>query len=107
MERTTRVVMLVDLPVDHRPESVRDGKIKTMGILPAHLRGSLAWDRGAEISKHEALILAPNMDIYVCDSANPWKRGSNENTNGLMRQYFSKCTDLNVHGPQALESVAK
>jgi transposase, IS30 family len=107
VERTTRYVMLVHLPVDHTAESVRDGLIKTMGTLPAHLRGSLTWDQGAEMAKHKAFSIATDMDVYFCDPASPWQRGSNENTNGLLRQYFPKSTDLNVYGPEDLEHVAQ
>jgi IS30 family transposase len=107
VERTTRYVMLVHLPVDHTAESVRDGLIKTMGTLPAHLRGSLTWDQGAEMAKHRAFSIATDMDVYFCDPASPWQRGSNENTNGLLRQYFPKGTDLNAYGPEDLEHVAQ
>lgn len=107
VERTTRYVMLVHLPVDHTAESVRDGLIETMGTLPAHLRGSLTWDQGAEMAKHKAFSIATDMDVYFCDPASPWQRGSNENTNGLLRQYFPKGTDLNAYGPEDLEHVAQ
>ena len=107
VERTTRYVMLVHLPVDHTAESVRDGLIKTMATLPAHLRGSLTWDQGVEMAKHKAFSIATDMDVYFCDPASPWQRGSNENTNGLLRQYFPKGTDLNTYGPEDLEHVAQ
>ena len=107
VERTTRYVMLVHLPVDHTAESVRDGLITTMGTLPAHLRGSLTWDQGAEMAKHKAFSIATDMDVYFCDPASPWQRGSNENTNGLLRQYFPKGTDLNAYGPEDLKHVAQ
>ena len=107
VERTTRYVMLVHLPVDHSAESVRDGLIKTMTTLPEHLRRSLTWDQGAEMAKHRAFTLATDMDVYFCDPATPWQRGSNENTNGLLRQYFPKGTDLNTYGPEDLEPVAQ
>ena len=107
VERTTRYVMLVHLPVDHTAESVRDGLIKTMSALPEHLRGSLTWDQGAEMAKHKAFSIATDMDVYFCDPASPWQRGSNENTNGLLRQYFPKGGDLNAYGPEDLEHVAQ
>ncbi|WP_443701386.1 IS30 family transposase [Pseudarthrobacter albicanus] len=107
VERTTRYVMLVHLPVDHTAESVRDGLIETMGKLPAHLRGSLTWDQGVEMARHKAFSIATDMDVYFCDPASPWQRGSNENTNGLLRQYFPKGTDLNAYGPEDLEHVAQ
>ncbi|WP_139186227.1 IS30 family transposase [Arthrobacter subterraneus] len=107
VERTTRYVMLVHLPVDHTATSVRDGLIKTMTTLPEHLRGSLTWDQGSEMALHKAFSLATDMDVYFCDPASPWQRGSNENTNGLLRQYFPKGTDLNAYGPEDLEHVAQ
>jgi IS30 family transposase len=107
VERTTRYVLLVHLPVDHTAESVRDGLINTMSTLPEHLRGSLTWDQGAEMAKHRAFSIATDMDVYFCDPASPWQRGSNENTNGLLRQYFPKGTDLNAYGPEDLEHVAQ
>ena len=76
--------MLVHLPADHTAESVRDGLIKTMANLPAHLRGSLTWDQGAEMATHKAFSIATDMDVYFCDPASPWQRGSNENTNLLV-----------------------
>ena len=107
VERTTRYVMLVHLPIDHTAESVRDGLIKTMSTLPAHLRGSLTWDQGSEMAKHKGFTMATDMDVYFCDPASPWQRGSNENTNGLLRQYFPKGTDLNAYSAEDLEYVAQ
>jgi IS30 family transposase len=107
VERSTRYVMLVHLPVDHSAEAVRDGLIATMATLPAHLRGSLTWDQGAEMARHKAFSMATDMDVYFCDPASPWQRGSNENTNGLLRQYFPKGTDLSAYGPEDLEHVAQ
>lgn len=107
VERQTRYVMLVHLPVDHTAESVRDGLIATMLTLPEHLRGSLTWDQGAEMAKHHAFSLATDMDVYFCDPASPWQRGTNENTNGLLRQYFPKGTDLSTHDAKDLQRVAQ
>jgi IS30 family transposase len=107
VERTTRYVMLVHLPADHGAEAVRDGLVKTMSTLPEHLRGSLTWDQGAEMAAHRSFSLATGMDVYFCDPASPWQRGSNENTNGLLRQYFPKGTDLSAYGPEDLEHVAQ
>ena len=107
MERTTRYVMLVHLPNDHSAETVRDGLIRTMSTLPEHLRGSLTWDQGAEMAQHKAFSTATGMDVYFCDPHSPWQRGSNENTNGLLRQYFPKGTDLSVYSPEDLEHVAQ
>lgn len=108
VERTTRYVLLAHLPAgDHRAEAVRDALVATMATLPAHLRGSLTWDQGAEMAAHKSFTMATDMDVYFCDPASPWQRGSNENTNGLLRQYFPKGTDLSAHGPEDLEHVAQ
>jgi IS30 family transposase len=107
VERTTRYVMLVHLPGDHTAETVRDGLIKTVSTLPEHLRGSLTWDQGAEMAGHKSFTMATDMQVYFCDPASPWQRGSNENTNGLLRQYFPKGTDLSAYGPEDLEHVAQ
>jgi IS30 family transposase/transposase-like protein len=107
VERTTRYVMLVHLPGDHTAETVRDGLVKTMATLPEHLRGSLTWDQGAEMATHKSFTIATDMPVYFCDPGSPWQRGSNENTNGLLRQYFPKGTDLSVYGPEDLEHVAQ
>ncbi|KRE59303.1 hypothetical protein ASG92_04695 [Arthrobacter sp. Soil736] len=107
VERTTRYVMLVHLPGDHTAETVRDGLVSAMSTLPAHLRGSLTWDQGAEMAAHRSFTMATDMPVYFCDPASPWQRGSNENTNGLLRQYFPKGTDLSAYGPEDLEHVAQ
>ncbi|MGY4103959.1 IS30 family transposase [Nocardia sp. R16R-3T] len=107
VERSTRYTMLVHLPHGHDAESVRDGLIKTISTLPAHLRGSLTWDQGSEMARHKQFSMATDMAVYFCDPASPWQRGTNENTNGLLRQYFPKGTDLSVYGPEDLEHVAQ
>jgi len=108
VERTTRYVMLGHLPTkDHTAEAVRDVLVELIGSLPAHLRGSLTWDQGAEMAAHRAFQVATGVPVYFCDPASPWQRGSNENINGLLRQYFPKGTDLSVHGPEDLEHVAQ
>ncbi|MGO1057472.1 IS30 family transposase [Crossiella sp. CA198] len=107
VERATRYTMLVHLPEGHNAEAVRDGLIKVVSTLPGHLRGSLTWDQGCEMARHKQFTMATDMAVYFCDPASPWQRGSNENTNGLLRQYFPKGTDLSVHGPEDLEHVAQ
>ena len=106
VERQTRYTMLVHLPDDHSATAVRDGLLATIKTLPEHLRKSLTWDQGTELTRHAEIALATKMDIYFCDPHSPWQRGSNENTNGLLRQYFPKGTDLSVHSPERLLEVA-
>lgn len=107
VERATRYTLLVHLPHGHDAEVVRDGLIQTISTLPAHLRGSLTWDQGAEMARHKQFSMATDMAVYFCDPASPWQRGTNENTNGLLRQYFPKGTDLSVFEPEDLEHVAQ
>jgi transposase, IS30 family len=107
VERSTRYTMLLHLPDGHDAEQVRDALVTTVSTLPAHLRGSLTWDQGAEMARHKQFALATDMAVYFCDPASPWQRGTNENTNGLLRQYFPKGTDLSAHGPEDLEHVAQ
>jgi len=107
VERTTRYTMLVHLPHGHDAEQVRDGLLDVIATLPQHLRGSLTWDQGSEMARHQQITMATDMQIYFCDPASPWQRGSNENTNGLLRQYFPKGTDLSVYGKEDLEHVAQ
>lgn len=107
VERHTRYVMLAHLPGGaHDALTVRDALIATIGGLPQHLRASLTWDQGAEMALHKQFSIATGTNVYFCDPHSPWQRGSNENTNGLLRQYFPKGTDLSVHGPAELELVA-
>nr|WP_189718683.1 IS30 family transposase [Streptomyces chryseus] len=106
VERTTRYVMLAHLPVDHSAGSTRDALVETVKTLPPHLRRSLTWDQGSEMASHQAFTLATDIPVYFCNPASPWQRGSNENTNGLLRQYFPKGTDLAVHTREHLDAVA-
>ena len=107
VERHTRYVMLAHLPGGaHDALTVRDALIATIGGLPQHLRASLTWDQGAEMALHKQFSIATGTNVYFCDLHSPWQRGSNENTNGLLRQYFPKGTDLSVHGPAELQLVA-
>ncbi|MBD9725442.1 IS30 family transposase, partial [Streptomyces caniscabiei] len=106
LERATRYVMLLHLPGDHSAESVRDALVTTVQTLPSHLRRSLTWDQGSEMGAHGGFTIATGIPVYFCDPASPWQRGSNENTNGLLRQYFPKGTDLSLHTPEHLTAVA-
>ncbi|WP_194908390.1 IS30 family transposase [Catenulispora rubra] len=107
VERTTRYVLLGHLPGGHTAEEVRDVLVPLIGTLPEHLRGSLTWDQGCEMAAHKQFSVATNVPVYFCDPHSPWQRGSNENTNGLLRQYFPKSTDLSAYGPEDLEHVAQ
>ena len=87
--------------------SVVSALIKQARKLPSELYKSLTWDRGKELSDHRRFTLTTNIDVYFCDPQSPWQRGSNENTNGLLRQYFPKGTDLSVHSQAYLNKVAR
>jgi IS30 family transposase len=106
VERSTRYCLLLHLPDGHSAEQVRDAMIETIATLPEHLWRSLTWDRGIEMRKHREITIATGLSIYFCDPHSPWQRGSNENTNGLLRQYFPKGTDLSVHSREHLAAVA-
>jgi transposase, IS30 family len=106
VERHTRYVLLAHLQGGHAAEQVRDALVATMATLPAHLRRSLTWDQGSEMAVHHQFTMATNMPVYFCDPASPWQRGTNENTNGLLRQYFPKGTDLSRHTAADLAAVA-
>ncbi len=123
VERTTRFTMLLHLPrmaehgagarikngpalAGHGAEAVRDSITNTITSLPEQLRRSLTWDQGAEMSQHARLKIDTGVNVFFCDPHSPWQRGTNENTNGLLRQYFPKGTDLSTHSKNALEAVA-
>ena len=106
VERTTGFAMLLHLPNGHGALEVQEAIVAKMGDLPEMLRRSLTWDQGKEMSNHVAIAEATGLDIYFCDPHSPWQRGSNENTNGLLRQYMPKGTDLSFHGPGLLDLYA-
>ena len=123
VERTTRFTLLLRLPrmaghgpgvrvkngpalAGHGAEAVRDAIARTIITLPAQLRRSLTWDQGVEMTQHARLRIDTGVAVYFCDPHSPWQRGTNENTNGLLRQYFPKGTDLSVHSVDALAAVA-
>ncbi len=106
VERRTRFVMLVALPRGQSAEYVRSRLAEQILTLPAQLRRSLTWDRGKEMAEHVRFTVETGVAVYFCDPHSPWQRGSNENTNGLLRQYFPRGTDLSVHDQADLDAVA-
>ena len=122
VERSSRFTMLLHLPpmdgrdaprvkngpalTGHGAEAVRDAIAEAIGALPEQLRRSLTWNQGAEMAHHAKLRIDTGLEVYFCDPQSPWQRGSNENTNGLLRQYFPKGTDLARHSPDDLAAVA-
>ena len=106
VERSTRFVLLLHLPSGHDAAQVAAAMTAAMGTLPAALRRSLTWDQGHEMAFHQKVSLATDLEIYFCDPHSPWQRGTNENTNGLLRQYFPKGTSLAVHSREHLDAVA-
>ncbi|WP_376100854.1 IS30 family transposase (plasmid) [Roseomonas sp. CCTCC AB2023176] len=123
VERTTRLTMLLHLPpmeghgtvlrerggpalAGHGAEAVRDAITRTITTLPVQLRRSLTWDQGSEMAQHVQLRVDTELQVYFCDPHSPWQRGTNENTNGLLRQYFPKGTDLSEWSADDLSAVA-
>jgi IS30 family transposase len=106
VERTTRFVMLLHLPHGQSAPAVRDAIATTITTLPAVMRRSLTWDQGKELAEHVQLRIDADLAIYFCDPHSPWQRGTNENTNGLLRQYFPKGTNLAAHTATDLATVA-
>jgi IS30 family transposase len=106
VERQTRYVVLVALPGGRSPDHVREALAERILTLPEQLRRTLTWDRGKEMARHVEFTVETGVQIYFCDPHSPWQRGTNENTNGLLRQYFPKGTDLSVHSQAALDRVA-
>jgi IS30 family transposase len=105
VERASRFVMLLKVPGSDTA-SVIGALTRHIGRLPAELRRSLTWDRGKEMAAHKTFTVATDVQVYFCDPRSPWQRGSNENTNGLLRQYFPKGTDLSVHSQAHLNKIA-
>ena len=106
MERTSRFTILLHLPDDHGARAVHDAVIAALSSLPVTLRRSLTWDQGSEMALHAQISQELGMPVFFCEKASPWQRPSNENTNGLLRQYFPKGTDLGVHSLEQLVAVA-
>jgi IS30 family transposase len=106
VERTTRFVMLLHLPNGHGPLEVQEAMIAATRKWPQFIWKSLTWDQGGEMRNHLQITIATGIQVYFCDPASPWQRGSNENTNGLLRQYFPKGTDLSLHDADYLDFVA-
>ena len=106
VERTTGFLMLVHLPGDHTAATVAAAMTRTIPTIPEILRRSLTWDQGVEMAHHTAITNATGLPIYFCDPHSPWQRATNENTNGLLRQYFPKGADLSFFGPGMLDQVA-
>lgn len=106
VERQTRFLLLVPLPHGHTADQVEEAMLVTIRKLPQAIWKSLTWDQGVEMTNHVRITLATDLSIYFCDPSSPWQRGTNENTNGLLRQYFPKGTDLSVHSAQYLDFVA-
>lgn len=106
VERTTRFTILLHLPDRHDSETVATAMIEAMRDLPTHLRQSITWDRGSELAAYENIQLALDTKLFFCDPRSPWQRGTNENTNRLLRFWFEKGTDLSVHTAEDLARVA-
>jgi IS30 family transposase len=107
VERSSRYVMLFRLPNGRSAEHVRVALTRQVSKLPAELRRTLTWDQGKEMADHLRFSTATNMEVYFCDPHSPWQRGSNENTNGLLRQYFPRNDDLSLHSAAHLNAVAR
>lgn len=105
VERSTRMVLLLHLPDGNSAEKVEAAMRKAITALPPSLARTITWDQGAEMSKHAAFTTATGIAIYFCDPHSPWQRGSNENTNGLLRQYLPKGSDLSIVSREALDAI--
>jgi IS30 family transposase len=107
VERTTRFVLLLHLGNDYSAKAVERAMRKAIRTLPGELMRSVTWDQGSEMSNHASITVATGVPIYFCDPRSPWQRGSNENTNGLLRQYMPKGTDLSEHTPADLLRIQR
>ena len=106
VERTSRLTRLLHLPL-RDSDALHDALIARMSDLPAWLLRSITWDQGSEMAQHVAITAALGSPVYFCDSHSPWQRPSNENTNGLLRDYFPKGSDLSIHTPEHLLAVVE
>ena len=106
VERTTRFVVLLHLPDGHEAVKVNAAMQAAIAELPAELVRTITWDQGRELARHEQFSIDTGIAVYFCNPHSPWQRGSNENTNGLLRQYMPKSTDLRVHTKQDLDRIA-
>ena len=106
VERKTRFVMLIALPNGHTANAVADALAAKIAELPEQLRRSITWDQGKEMAQHARISIETGVPVYFCDPRSPWQHGSNENTNGLLRQYFPKRSDLTRHSQADLDTVA-
>lgn len=107
VERSTRFVLLIHLPARHGAQELHDAIVPTLQTLPTALKRSLTWDNGKEMAMHQQITMATDMAVYFADPRSPWQRGSNENTNGLLRQYFPKGVSLRQYGPADLTEAAR
>jgi transposase, IS30 family len=106
VERTSRVTLLVRIPYDRTAERVSALVAEKIQTLPELFRNSVTWDQGKEMARHADFTAKTSMPVYFCDPHSPWQRGTNENTNGLLRQYFPKSTDLSLHTQEELDTIA-
>ena len=107
VERSTRLVLLLHLPNGHGAKNVEVAMCKAIATLPSELTRSVTWDQGTEMATHASFTVATGVPVYFCDPHSPWQRGSNENTNGLLRQYMPKYTDLSTHTAKDLARIQR
>ena len=107
VERRSRFLVMVPLPEGHKAPVVREAIVAALESLPHNAVRTLTWDQGTELTQHRELASASGISIFFCEPHSPWQRGTNENTNGLIRQYFPKSTDLNQHSAARIAQVAR